>query len=63
MSKLLTLKQCSEEYGVSVSSIYREVSYGRLTLRKIGRASRILREDMEAWIEALPTGMGDKNHG
>ncbi|MEO9634506.1 MAG: helix-turn-helix domain-containing protein [Roseobacter sp.] len=59
MTKLLTLRQCSEEYGISISSIYREIAGGRIKLRKIGRASRISRNDMDAWLDTLPTSEGE----
>ncbi|GAB5486834.1 MAG: hypothetical protein Pars2KO_04040 [Parasphingorhabdus sp.] len=62
MAKLLTLRQCSEEYGISISSIYREVESGRLKMLKIGRASRIVKDDMEAWMSSLPTSKGETSN-
>lgn len=54
MSKLLTIRQACAEYGMSRSSLYREIDAGRLTLRKIGKSSRIARDDLDAWMVALP---------
>jgi excisionase family DNA binding protein len=54
MSKLLTIRQEWAEYGMSRSSLYREIDAGRLTLRKIGKSSRIARDDLDAWLAALP---------
>jgi excisionase family DNA binding protein len=54
MSKLLTIRQACAEYGMSRSSLYREIDAGRLTLRKIGKSSRIARDDLDAWLAALP---------
>lgn len=34
---------------------YAEVKAGRLTLRKIGSKTVILRDDAEAWLRSLPT--------
>jgi excisionase family DNA binding protein len=53
-NKLLTIRQACEEYGLSRSSLYREVDAGRLSLRKIGKSSRIARDDLDAWLAALP---------
>jgi excisionase family DNA binding protein len=54
MSKLLTIRQACAEYGMSRSSLYREIDAGRLTLRKIGKSSRVARDDLDAWLAALP---------
>ena len=55
MSKLLTIRQACAEYGMSRSSLYREIDAGRLILRKIGKSSRIARDDLDAWMAALPS--------
>lgn len=39
-------------------AFYREVAAGRIRLRKMGTATRIAREDMEAWMAALPVVSG-----
>jgi excisionase family DNA binding protein len=54
MNKLLTIRQACAEYGMSRSSLYREIDAGRLTLRKIGKSSRVARDDLDAWLAALP---------
>jgi excisionase family DNA binding protein len=54
MNKLLTIRQACAEYGLSRSSLYREVDAGRLALRKIGKSSRIARDDLDAWLATLP---------
>lgn len=53
-NKLLTIRQACEEYAMSRSSLYREIDAGRLALRKIGKSSRIARDDLDAWLAALP---------
>lgn len=58
MPKLLSIKDACAEYGLSRSALYREVDAGRLTMRKIGKSSRIARDDLEAWAAALPVTGG-----
>ena len=52
MTKLLSIKLACVEYGLSRSALYREVENGRLRMVKIGKSSRIAREDLEAWAAA-----------
>lgn len=40
--------------GISRSLLYVEIAAGRLTARKLGRRTVILREDLEAFLKALP---------
>lgn len=54
MAKLLSIKLACAEYGLSRSALYREVENGRLRMVKIGKSSRIAREDLEAWAASLP---------
>jgi excisionase family DNA binding protein len=54
MNKLLTIRQACAEYGLSRSALYREVEKGRLPMRKIGKSSRISRDDLDTWLAALP---------
>lgn len=57
MTKLLSIKDACAEYGTSRSSLYREINAGRLTLRKIGKSSRISRDDLDNRLVALPTAV------
>lgn len=52
--KLLRIPEFLDVYSISRTAFYREVSAGRLTLTKIGNASRIRAEDAEAWAASLP---------
>jgi excisionase family DNA binding protein len=54
MTKLLSIKDACAEYGLSRSALYREVEKGRLPMRKIGKSSRISRDDLDTWLAALP---------
>lgn len=40
--------------GISRSLLYLEIAAGRLPARKLGRRTVILREDLQAFLKALP---------
>lgn len=44
----------SKESKVGRSKIFEEISAGRLKARKVGRRTIILRDDLVAWLSALP---------
>jgi len=52
--ELMTLADFRQRYAISNTQLYREVNAGRLRLRKLGSASRIARDDAEAWAASLP---------
>lgn len=54
MKKLLKIPEFLELYSISRTAFYREVGAGRLTLTKIGKASRVAIDDAEAWLACLP---------
>ena len=56
--ELLTLTDVCARYSIGRTTLYREVAAGRLKLRKMGTATRIAREDVEAWMAALPVITG-----
>jgi excisionase family DNA binding protein len=56
--ELLTIKDVCARYSIGRTTLYREVAAGRLKLRKMGTATRIAREDVEAWMAALPVITG-----
>ena len=43
---------------ISRSTFYKEVSEGRIPLKKVGKRSLVLVRDAEAWLEGLPTTSG-----
>jgi excisionase family DNA binding protein len=53
MTLLITVNQFCEEYGVSRSTSYRLRDQGAVPHVKIGRATRIRREDAERWYQSL----------
>lgn len=56
MKKLLRIPEFLDLYSISRTAFYREVSAGRLTLTKIGNASRVAIADADAWATSLPKG-------
>jgi excisionase family DNA binding protein len=50
----LSIRQAVELSGIGRSTVYTEIAAGRLTARKLGRRTVILRDDFECWLEALP---------
>ncbi|MFN5084333.1 MAG: hypothetical protein ACK5EX_02480 [Novosphingobium sp.] len=46
-------------YSISRTSFYREVAANRIRIRKFGSATRIAREDAEAWAASLPVSNGE----
>lgn len=53
MAALITVRIFCEEYGVSRSTAYRLRDRGEVPHVKIGRSTRIRREDAERWYQSL----------
>ncbi|NMW32046.1 helix-turn-helix domain-containing protein [Altererythrobacter sp. RZ02] len=53
MAALITINEFTEYYSVSRSTAYRLRDSGDVPHVKIGRATRIRREDAERWYESL----------
>jgi len=58
MAQLLTIKDFMDRYSVSRTQVYRLVNRQELRIIKLGSASRIRREDAEAWAASLPEYKG-----
>ncbi len=54
--ELMTLAEFRRRYSISNTQLYREVAKpgSPLRIHKLGAASRIAREDAEAWANSLP---------
>lgn len=57
MKELYTVPEFLTDFAVSRSEFYRQVNKGKIRLLKMGTASRIRREDAEAWVASLPTSL------
>lgn len=53
MPALITITYFCDEYGVSRSTCYRLRDSGAVPHVKVGRSTRIRREDAERWYEGL----------
>ena len=51
----LGIIEAARAAGVGRSTVFDEINAGRLKARKAGRRTLILREDLQAWLAALPT--------
>lgn len=50
----LSVEEFAREAGIGMTKAYEEIGAGRVVARKIGRRTLILRDDMEAFLKALP---------
>jgi excisionase family DNA binding protein len=51
-----TLPEVSQITSICRSRLYVEIAEGRLRRVKVGRATRILADDLEAWLKSLSGG-------
>lgn len=59
MTDFYKVSEVLEKYRIGRTTFYREVSEGRIPLRKLGRATRVARADIERWADSLPTVGGE----
>lgn len=50
----ISIVEAARRAGVGRSTIYQAIGRGELRLKKSGRRSLILTEDLAAWLKALP---------
>ncbi|SFJ28266.1 helix-turn-helix transcriptional regulator [Aerobium aerolatum] len=55
MTFSLNVKQAVAASGLTRSHLYEAMKAGKLTVRKAGRRTIILAEDLRQYIESLPT--------
>ncbi|NNC47655.1 MAG: helix-turn-helix domain-containing protein [Sphingomonas sp.] len=56
---MMTMGEFLARYSIGRTTAYREVAAGRLKIRKLGTATRIAREDADAWMASLPVRGGE----
>ena len=56
----LGIIEAARAAGVGRSTILDEINAGRLRARKAGQRTLILREDLHAWLAALPARQADR---
>jgi hypothetical protein len=55
LPELFTVADFCTRYSIGRTSFYREVAARRIKILKFGAATRITRQDAEAWLASLPT--------
>lgn len=58
---LLSMKDACTYTALSLSSVKRLIDKNAIPVLKIGRAVRVRRADLDAWVAALPTKGGQAN--
>lgn len=53
----LTVPDAVKASGLGRASIYRAIHDGKLIVRRFGKRTLILREELEAFLRSLPTGV------
>lgn len=48
-----SIDDIAERYGISYTTVWRIIKRGELKAVKIGRATRILPQDEDAWVSSL----------
>ena len=51
-----TIEEFCKAYGIGRTFVYKEISAGRLRVKKAGRRTIILAADAKDWRESLPDG-------
>jgi excisionase family DNA binding protein len=54
MEFAISIMEASKRVGIGRSSIYEAIGRGEIKIRKCGRRSLILVDDLKAWVSALP---------
>ena len=60
MEYAISIVEAAKRAGVGRSSIYQAIGRGELQIRKNGRRSLILVEDLKAWVAAMPLATPSK---
>ena len=60
MELAISIIEAARRSGVSRSSIYEAIGRGDLKIRKHGRRSLVLVDDLKAWVSAMPEAKPSK---
>lgn len=53
LPELMTVRDFLDNFRVGKTTFYREVEAGRLRIIKVGRSTRVAREDADLWLRGL----------
>lgn len=62
-AQLLTIVEACHRLSIGRSTLYNLISAGKLPLRKVGGASRIRLDELDAFIRSLPQATTDIGGG
>lgn len=54
MKSAFTINEACREIGIGRTKLYQEIAAGRLIVRKANKRTIVLREDLQAYLTALP---------
>jgi excisionase family DNA binding protein len=60
MELAISIIEAAKRAGVGRSSIYEAIGRGDLKIRKNGRRSLVLVDDLKAWVSAMPEAKPSK---
>ena len=60
MELAISIVEAARRSGVGRSSIYEAIGRGDLKIRKHGRRSLVLVDDLKAWVSAMPEAKSSK---
>jgi excisionase family DNA binding protein len=61
IKRAMSVDEAAKVIGVGRTILFAEIRSGRLTARKCGRRTLITADDLDAWLQALPTaGKGQR---
>ena len=60
MELAISIIEAAKRSGVGRSSIYEAIGRGDLKIRKHGRRSLVLVDDLKAWVSAMPEAKPSK---
>jgi excisionase family DNA binding protein len=59
VKRAMSVEEAAKAAGVGRTILFEEIRKGRITARKVGRRTIITIDDLDAWLNSLPT-KGDK---
>jgi excisionase family DNA binding protein len=61
--RAMSVEEAAKAAGVGRTLLFEEIRKGRITARKVGRRTIIMTDELDAWLNALPTAGKGGRHG